>query len=37
LTGDEELVVKPEQARNMIRVIELAMKSNEEKRTLEFT
>ena len=36
IIGEEELIVKPEQARNMIRVIELAMQSNDEKRTLEF-
>jgi predicted dehydrogenase len=33
---EEELVVKPEQARNTIRVIELSMQSSEEKRTLSF-
>lgn len=37
LIGEEELIVKPEQARDMIRVIELAMQSNEEKRTLAFS
>jgi len=37
LIGEEELIVKPEQARDMIRVIELAMQSNEEKRTIEFS
>jgi scyllo-inositol 2-dehydrogenase (NADP+) len=37
LLGEEKLTVKPEQARNTIRVIELAMQSNEEKRTLEFS
>lgn len=36
IRGEEELVVKPEQARNTIRVIELAMQSSEEKRTLSF-
>ncbi len=36
ITGTEELAVKPEQARNTIRVIELAMQSHEERRTLKF-
>ncbi len=36
LQGQEELEVKPEEARNTIRVIELAMQSHEEKRTLAF-
>lgn len=36
LNDQEELQVKPAQARNTIRVIELAMKSNEEKRTVTF-
>ncbi|GAA4426552.1 Gfo/Idh/MocA family oxidoreductase [Pontibacter saemangeumensis] len=36
LTGDEELEVTPEQARNVIRVIELAMQSDAEKRTLKY-
>ncbi|MHC2992135.1 oxidoreductase, partial [Pontibacter sp. HJ8] len=36
IRGEEELVVKPEQARNTIRVIELAMQSSKEKRTLSF-
>jgi scyllo-inositol 2-dehydrogenase (NADP+) len=30
------LAVKPEEARNTIRIIELALQSNEEKRTVEF-
>lgn len=34
IVGEEELIVKPEQARNVIRVIELAMQSNSEKRTI---
>jgi predicted dehydrogenase len=34
LIGEEELAVKPEQARNTIRIVELAMQSNEEKRTI---
>jgi scyllo-inositol 2-dehydrogenase (NADP+) len=37
IIGEEEVIVKPEQARNMIRVIELAMQSNEENRTIEFS
>lgn len=36
LNGEEELAVKPEQARNTIKVIELAMLSNKEKRTVDF-
>ncbi|WP_161889052.1 oxidoreductase [Pontibacter russatus] len=36
LTGSGELEVKPEQARNVIRVIELAMQSHAEKRTLKY-
>ncbi|MEX0778690.1 MAG: oxidoreductase [Balneolales bacterium] len=32
----EELIVKPEQAMNTIRIIELALKSDEEKRTVRF-
>ena len=34
LTGNAELEVKPEQARNTIKIIELAMQSSKEKRTL---
>ena len=36
ITGNAELEVKPEQARNVIRVIELAMQSHAEKRTLKY-
>ncbi|MFT2007527.1 Gfo/Idh/MocA family oxidoreductase [Pontibacter sp. 13R65] len=36
LIGEEELEVKREQARNTIRVIEMAVKSSQEKRTLKF-
>jgi len=32
-----ELIVKPEEARNTIRLIELAMQSNAEKRTVAFS
>lgn len=35
ICGNAELAVKPEQARNVIKVIELAMQSSEEKRTLD--
>jgi scyllo-inositol 2-dehydrogenase (NADP+) len=35
ILGEAELIVKPEQARDVIRVIELAMQSNEEKRVIE--
>ena len=34
ITGQEELVVKPEQAREVIRLIELAEQSNAEKRMI---
>lgn len=37
ILGEEELLVKPEEARNTIRIIELAMESNKEKRTVHFT
>jgi predicted dehydrogenase len=37
ILGEEELAVKSEQARNTIRVIELAMQSNQEKRTIEYS
>lgn len=37
IIGKEELIVKPEEARNTIKVIELAMKSHEEKRTVIFS
>lgn len=34
LAGEEDLIVKPEQAANTIRIIELAIRSSLEKRTL---
>ncbi len=34
LSTGKELAVKPEEALNVIRVIEVAKKSNEEKRTI---
>ena len=37
LLEEEELEVKPEQARNTIRVIELAIQSNKEKRNIRFS
>lgn len=37
ILGEEKLEVKPEQARNTIRVIELAMQSSAEKRTLAYS
>ncbi len=37
ITRQTELVVKPEHARNTIRIIELAMQSNAEKRTVAFS
>ena len=36
IKGKEELIVKPEQARDVIKIIELAIQSNEEKRRVEF-
>lgn len=36
IVNKEELMVKPEEARNNIRIIELAMQSNSKKQTLEF-
>jgi predicted dehydrogenase len=36
LIGQKELIVKPEQARNTIRIIELAIRSNAEKRTVRY-
>ena len=36
ISGQAELVVKPEEARNTIRMIELALQSNAEKRTVAF-
>ena len=37
ITGKGELQVKPGQARNTIRIIELALQSHAEKRTVEFS
>jgi scyllo-inositol 2-dehydrogenase (NADP+) len=37
ITGQAELIVKPEEARNTIRMIELALQSNAEKRTVAFS
>ncbi len=37
ILGEQELEVKPEQARNTIRIIELAMQSSTEKRTIPYT
>jgi scyllo-inositol 2-dehydrogenase (NADP+) len=36
IQGIAELEVKPEQARNTIRMIELAMQSSKERRALSF-
>lgn len=36
ILGNEELLVKPEQARDVIKVIELAIQSNAEKRRVNF-
>jgi len=35
--GEAELIVKPEQSRNTIRVIELALDSARERRTVNFS
>ena len=35
--GRAELAVKPEEARNTVRIIELAMESSEQKRTVHFS
>ena len=32
----EELMVKPQEARNTIRIIELAIKSNQERQTVKY-
>lgn len=37
ITSGAELIVKPEEARNVIRIIELAEQSSAEKRTIPFT
>ncbi len=37
ITGQAGLIVKPEEARNTIRLIELALQSNAEKRTVAFS
>jgi scyllo-inositol 2-dehydrogenase (NADP+) len=37
ITGKEDLLVTPQQARNTIRIIELAMQSQQEQRTIPFT
>lgn len=37
ILGEAALIVKPEQARNTIRIIELAMQSNQEKKTIPFS
>jgi predicted dehydrogenase len=37
ILGEEDLIVTPLQARNTIRIIELAMQSEKEKRTIDFS
>ena len=37
ISGRAELAVKPEEARSTIRIIELAIESSEQKRTLDFS
>jgi predicted dehydrogenase len=37
LTQGSELIVTPQQAANNIKIIEQAIRSNEEKRTVELT
>jgi scyllo-inositol 2-dehydrogenase (NADP+) len=36
IRGRADLAVKPEEARNTVRIIELALQSNEQKRTIPF-
>lgn len=36
ITGSEELIVKPEEARDVIKIIELAIKSDLEKRWFNY-
>jgi scyllo-inositol 2-dehydrogenase (NADP+) len=37
IAGGKELIVKPEQARTTIRIIELAFQSSREKRTVAYS
>ncbi len=37
IRGEAELIVKPEEARNTIRLIELAVQSHVEQRTVAFS
>jgi hypothetical protein len=37
ILGKASLIVKPEESRNTIRVIELALQSNLEKRTVDYS
>ena len=37
IMGEAELIVKPEQGRNTIRIIELARQSSAKKRTLAYS
>ena len=37
ISGRAELAVKPEEARNTIRIVELAIESSEQKRTIHFS
>ena len=37
IRGEAGLIVKPEEARNTIRIIELAVQSNAEQRTVAFS
>lgn len=36
IINNQELIIKPEQAKKVIKIIELSLKSNQEKRTLEY-
>lgn len=36
ISNNQELIIKPEQAKEVIKVIELSIRSNHEKRTLEY-
>jgi predicted dehydrogenase len=37
IRGEEDVLVKPEEARNVIRIIELALKSSKEKKAVEYS
>ena len=37
IIGEEELLIKTEHSRDTVRIIELALQSSEERRTIKFT